>query len=159
MSESEHSADAQGHDDHGHGDHSAEYLATYKKLLILFVISVAGPEIAKFLPDSFAKIVVLITAFGIAFWKAGLVIEKFMHLPHMKKYVTYLQLTCLIFMGIFVSAVSPDVFKHEGATIEVKNEQGEVIKEIVQWENIAAKEAVARGMKEWEEEKAKGEAH
>jgi len=151
MSESEHN-----HDEHGHGDHSAEYLATYKKLLVLFLISVAGPEIAKFLPDGMAKIVVLLTAFGIAFWKAGLVIEKFMHLPHMKKYVTYLQLTCLIFLGIFVAAVSPDVYKHEGATVEVKNEQGEVIKEVLQWENVEAKKAIARGMEAWEKEKAEG---
>ena len=160
MSESENSHDAHGHDDHDHGDHSAEYFATYKKLLILFAVSVAGPEIAVFLPDTFAKIVILITAFGIAFWKAGLVIEKFMHLPHMKKYITYLQITCLIFMAIFVAAVSPDIFKHQGATIEVKNEAGEVIKEVVQWENVAAKEAIARGMKAWEEEKAvSGESH
>ena len=149
-----------GHDEHGHGDHSAEYFATYKKLLVLFAISVAGPEIAHFLPDTLAKIVVLLTAFGIAFWKAGLVIEKFMHLGHMKRYITYLQLSCLIFMAIFVAAVSPDIFKHEGATIQVKNEQGEVIKEVLQWDNYAAKEAIARGMKAWEEEKAqKGDDH
>ena len=37
----------------------------------------------------------------------------------------------------------------------MKNEAGEVIKEVVQWENVAAKEAIARGMKAWEEEKGR----
>jgi caa(3)-type oxidase subunit IV len=137
--------------EHAHEDHSEHYKKVYIKLLVAFAISFIGPLVFEGMTT-----VVLIIAFAIAFYKAGLVIIHFMHLPLEKKYVTYLQLTMLIFMTIFVAAVSPDVHKHEGATIEVVNEAGEVIKEVKQWENVAAKQVIADGLKKWDEEKTHG---
>ena len=74
----------------------------------------------------------LITAFGIAFVKAFLVIKNFMHLGVQPRYILYLMGTMLAFMLLFFAGVAPDVMKHQGQ----------------RWENRAAKQAVERGLAE-----------
>ena len=108
--------------------HETNYIKIYVILLVLLVISIAGPEIG-------IKWVTLITAFGIAIVKAFLVCKHFMHLDVQKKYVLYMLGTMIAFVLLFFFAVAPDVMKHEGQN----------------WENYSAKEAVERGL-----EKPKG---
>ena len=130
MSEEQHAASHDGdhhdgdhHDDHG--THHSDYVKIWKYLVVLLVISVLGPELE-------IKWLTLITAFGIAFVKAGIVVKYFMHLGHAPKYVTYLSATALALMVLFFYAVSPDVRMHEGQ----------------RWENLAAKAEVQRGLAE-----------
>jgi len=104
-----------GHGDHGHGDHSHGvdfYYKTYAVLLGLLVISVLGPEVGE---ATGLQIITLITAFGIAVVKAGLVIRNFMHLTLEKRFVHYFLITSLAFMFLFFFAVAPDVLNHEGS--------------------------------------------
>ncbi len=120
--------------DHGH-DHGAggghhehihppsHYVKIWGVLCVLLVVSVTGPMLG-------IKIITLITAFGIAFVKAGIVIKYFMHLDTEKPIIWYALITSVVFMVLFFAAVSPDVMKHEGT----------------RWENVAAKAEVARGL-------------
>jgi hypothetical protein len=57
------------------GHKHPSYLKIYFTLLILFIISVLGPELAEILGlEGVSRVVlVLSTAFGIAIWKANLV--------------------------------------------------------------------------------------
>ena len=121
-------AHAGGHDHH----HGPSYFSIYLILLALFIVSVAGPELAKVLEldPVAAKITVLITAFGIAFVKAYYVVAYFMHLKFEKKYINYMLVTVTMFMGLFFSAVAPDIMKHEGTN----------------WQNASAKAEIARAM-------------
>jgi len=116
----------------GH-DHQQHYIKIYVVLLVLFLISVAGPEIG-------IQWVTLVTAFGIAFVKAYLVIVHFMHINVEKKYITYLMATSLLFMGLFWAGVAPDVMRHEGQN----------------WTNDGAKKEVSQRMAEIEARKAAG---
>jgi len=114
-----------GHGSHGHGGgHHVNYFKIYWILVVLLGVSIAGPEFGH-------KTVTLITAFGIAVVKAYLVAANFMHLKFEKKYIAYLMLTALAFMGIFYAGVSPDVMKHHGRG----------------WENVAAKQETERALK------------
>ncbi len=114
-----------GHGDSGHHeDHSKHYIKIWGILLVLLVASIIGPELGH-------PTVTLITAFGIAFVKAYLVIKHFMHLTVEKRYIGFLMLTMLAFMLVFVAGVAPDVMKHEGQ----------------RWTNDAAKAAVEKGLK------------
>jgi caa(3)-type oxidase subunit IV len=122
-----------------HGHHSVKpYIRIYFILLGLFVISVMGPVIADVFFASedgisytlTGTILVLTTAFGIAFVKAYLVAAKFMHLDVEKPIVWYILTTCLVFMVLFFAAVAPDVKNHAGDN----------------WENVAAKKAIAAGI-------------
>jgi caa(3)-type oxidase subunit IV len=125
------------HDDHGH---YPSYVKVYFILLALFIISVAGPELAPHLFASdpgLAKAFVLFTAFGIAFIKAYYVIAYFMHLKFEVKYVNYMLATSVVFMGLFFSGVAADVMKHEGH----------------HWQNLAAKTEVERALAEIEARK------
>ena len=61
------------------GHKHPSYLKIYITLVVLFIVSVIGPEVAPAF-GAFAKPVVLLTAFGIAIWKAYLVCAYFMHL-------------------------------------------------------------------------------
>ena len=120
MSEHTHDAGhAAGHE-HGDGTHHTNYVRTWKILLALLVVSVAGPFLGH-------PAITLVTAFGIAFVKAYLVIRDFMHLTVQPKVVVYFLATCLAFMMVFFAGVAPDVMEHEGAN----------------WENVAAKKATA----------------
>lgn|SRR5688572_6293071 len=122
---------------HGHAAHSAheeaEHIRFYTKiyiiLLVLFLISVAGPVVGDLVHS---KALVLITAFGIAVVKAYLVCAHFMHLAIEKRYIGYLLTTTLVFMFLFYAGVAPDVMEHHGRN----------------WENVAAKQEVERAMKE-----------
>ncbi len=96
---SEHAA----HADH----HQVNYIRIWQILLVLLVISVAGPFLE-------IQVVTLVTAFGIAIIKAYLVAKNFMHLNLEPRYAVYLLLTMLLFVFLFFAAVAPDVMKHEG---------------------------------------------
>ncbi len=87
--------------------HHPNYVKIWAVLVILLVISIAGPFVG-------VRIVTLITAFGIAIVKAYLVARNFMHLNIEKRYVVYMLSTVLAFMLLFFSAVAPDVMKQEG---------------------------------------------
>ena len=127
------------HGGHGH-DHVKHYTKIYVWLLILFVISVLGPELGDI---TGSKAIVLFTAFGIALVKAWLVCAHFMHLNIEKKYIGYLLTTTVVFMFLFYAGVSPDVMEHHGRN----------------WENVAAKQETERALKEQKEAAAHGGAH
>ena len=111
-----------GHDDgHGHGPN--HYRNIYLVLVVLFLISVAGPELG-------IRWVTLITAFAIAVVKANLVVQNFMHLKVEKRIMKWVLATSLLLMFLMVAGVSVDVLNHEGNN----------------WQNVAAQDAVARGV-------------
>jgi caa(3)-type oxidase subunit IV len=99
------------------------YRKIYFLLLILLVVSVAGP---------FLEIVwvTLITAFGIALVKANLVVQNFMHLKWEQRLIRWMLMASVVLMGLFVAGVAPDVMEHEGQL----------------WVNQAAIAAVERGI-------------
>lgn len=87
--------------------HHINYPKIYVILLVLLVISVLGPMLE-------IQAVTLITAFGIAAWKAYLVAKNFMHIGDAPKFITYIMTTCLVFMLLFFAAVAPDVMMDSG---------------------------------------------
>ena len=98
--------------------------------------SIAGPNVG--------WVVLMVTAFGIAFWKASLVVKEFMHLPLETHFIWYIEGVVVAFMLLFFFAVSPDVMQHEGRN----------------WENRAAMAAVERGKEEGaEKEREEKEGH
>lgn len=120
------SADAASHDDHDdHGDdqvpsalqgmlkdnHEWFYFKTWGILTVLFIISFVGPFVGEALN---LWILTMITAFGIAVVKAGLVIVRFMHLFDEPKFIWQMNVTALVFMGLFFFWVAPDVMHHVG---------------------------------------------
>jgi caa(3)-type oxidase subunit IV len=123
------------HHDDGHegGGHHINYKKIYFTLVGLLIISVAGP---------FAGIVIvtLITAFGIAVVKANLVIQNFMHLKAERRLMKWMLATSLILMALMMAGISSDVLNHEGRN----------------WENLAAKAAIERGIAGPEEAGALG---
>ena len=123
MSENNEQRDEQGHDD----GHHVNYFKIYVILLILFAISVVGPEVGEL---TGLRWITLITAFGIAFVKARLVVNNFMHLAWERRIAKWLLASSLILLLLFVAGVAPDVMNHEGNN----------------WENVAAKQAVERGL-------------
>ena len=117
------------HNDDGHegGGHHVNYFRIYIILLVLFLISVMGPEVGE---RTGLTWITLVTAFGIALVKANLVIQNFMHLRWEKQLMKWMLVSSLICVALFVGGVAPDVLNHEGNN----------------WENVAAKAAVERGM-------------
>ena len=103
--------------------HDVNYKKIYFILLGLLVVSVAGPFLG-------ILWVTLVTAFGIAIVKANLVIQNFMHLRWEKRLMKWMLTTSLILMALMMAGISPDVMNHEGNN----------------WENLAAKAAVERGI-------------
>ena len=101
------------------------YVKIWLILLALLAVSIIGPMLGH-------PIVTLVTAFGIAAVKAYLVAKNFMHLTIEKRWVTYMIVTMLALMVVFVGGVAPDVLKHDGH----------------RWENVAAKRAVEKGLRE-----------
>jgi caa(3)-type oxidase subunit IV len=93
--------------EHGHDTHHGNYVRIWGILLILLVISVAGPFLGH-------PVVTLVTAFGIAIVKAYLVAKNFMHINVAPRFVAYLVATTLVFMLLFFAGTSPDVMKSEG---------------------------------------------
>ncbi len=94
-------------EDAEHAAHEINYVKVWGILLVLLVVSIAGPFLG-------IKIVTLLTAFGIAIVKAYLVAKNFMHLNIEPRYAIYLLTTMLVFMLLFFAGVAPDVMKHEG---------------------------------------------
>jgi caa(3)-type oxidase subunit IV len=96
------------HEEHGH---HPNYFRVYVILLVLLGVSIVGPEFG-------IRWVTLVTAFGVAVWKAYLVAKNFMHLNLAPRYVGYLVATCLVFMVLLFAAVAPDVMKESGTRWE-----------------------------------------
>ena len=92
-----------------HASHGpAHYIRIWQILLVLLVISVAGPFLE-------IRVVTLITAFGIAVVKAYMVAKHFMHINIEKRFITYITVTVLVFMFLFFAGTAPDVMKAEGS--------------------------------------------
>ena len=108
---------------HEHAEHHTDYKKIYFILLGLLVVSVLGPFAG-------VLIITLITAFGIAVVKASLVIRKFMHLEDEKRLMVWMLTTSLILMGLMFAGLSVDILNHEGRN----------------WENLAARAAIERGI-------------
>lgn len=111
-------AKAPSGDKDAHEEHHTNYVKIWGILVVLLVLSVVGPMAE-------IQILTLITAFGIAFVKAYLVITKFMHFNLEPKFLWYTLATCLLFLGLFFIGVAPDVMNHEGQN----------------WTNVAAQAA------------------
>ena len=124
--------------EHTHQQHpDSHYIRIYFILLALLVVSILGPTLQ-------IQLVTLITAFGIAVVKASLVIRHFMHLSIEKPIIKWLLAASVLLIALLWSGVAPDVQNHEGAN----------------WVNLAAQEAVARGIAEPEDhEPAAADAH
>ncbi|MBW2444441.1 MAG: cytochrome C oxidase subunit IV family protein [Deltaproteobacteria bacterium] len=89
-------------------DHGTQYyVKIWGILLVLLVISIFGPFLE-------IPAVTLITAFGIAFVKAYLVVKNFMHMNVQPAYVGYMLSTCLVFMLLLFAGSAPDVMKKDG---------------------------------------------
>ena len=88
--------------------HHPNYVKIWAILVGLLVISVLGPLLG-------IQILTLVTAFGIAVVKAYLVVKNFMHIGHAARYVTYVVVTCLVFMLLFFAGTAPDVMKADGS--------------------------------------------
>lgn len=110
-------------DEHPHGP--KHYTKILTILMALAFVSYLGPMVG-------IKWLTMLTAFGIAFVKAWLVIKHFMHLNVEKKYVNYMLITAVAFMLLFFAGVAPDVMNHRGR----------------QWENVAAQAEVQRALAE-----------
>jgi len=91
-----------------HEDHGPEfYIKIWALLLILLIVSILGPM--------FGNVwITLLTAFGIAFVKAGMVATYFMHLNIEQKYIWYLLFSMLLAMGILFMGVAPDIMQYGG---------------------------------------------
>jgi caa(3)-type oxidase subunit IV len=93
---------------------AAHYIKIYVILMVLFAISVIGPELG-------IRWVTLVTAFGIAVVKALMVAAYFMHLNIERKLITYMLITMLLAMGMFYAGTSPDVLQTSGQNWENKS--------------------------------------
>jgi len=87
--------------------HHPSYVKIWAILVALLVVTVVGPMFE-------IRVLTLITAFGVAVWKAFLVVKHFMHLNLSRKYVTYLVATALLFMLLFFAGTAPDVMEESG---------------------------------------------
>lgn len=103
--------DAHGH----HGSHHSPiyYVKIWALLLVLLVISIVGPMLE-------IKIVTLVTAFGVALVKAGIVASYFMHLNVEKRYIWYMLYSMLLIVGLMFVGVAADVMKPRGQRWENK---------------------------------------
>lgn len=117
------------------------YVKVYVVLLVLLAVSIAGPWVGERLNRpvdifgmqfSLGIVVTLITAFGIAVVKAWLVIKNFMHLSIERPIAKIFLAASVLLLALFWGGVAPDVQLHDGRM----------------WENLAAKEAVDRGLAE-----------
>ncbi|MBF0279855.1 MAG: cytochrome C oxidase subunit IV family protein [SAR324 cluster bacterium] len=93
--------------DAAHGNHDARYIKIWGILVVLLAISVAGPMLE-------IQVITLITAFGIAIVKALMVCAYFMHLNVEKRYIWYMLIISVAFMGIFYFGSAPDVMQGSG---------------------------------------------
>jgi caa(3)-type oxidase subunit IV len=102
--------------------HHPNYVKIWAILVALLIVSVLGSMTG-------IRPVILVAAFGVAFVKAFLVAQNFMHVTVEKRFVPYLLLVCLAFIVILFAGVAPDIMKHDG----------------LRWSNDAAKHAVETG--------------
>jgi caa(3)-type oxidase subunit IV len=109
----------QAHADHA--SHERHYFNIWVVLLVLLIISFLGPIVGGKLHDTgsitihTARVITLVTAFGIAVYKAWLVAKNFMHVTVQPRFVVYMLSTVLVFMLLFFAGTAPDVMEHEGA--------------------------------------------
>lgn len=98
------------------GHKHPSYLKIYFILLGLFALSVTGPEIAKIfgMEGVSRTVLVLVTAFGIALWKAYLVCSYFMHLKFEKIYAPYILLACVSLLFVFFFGTATEVMFGKG---------------------------------------------
>ena len=89
-----------------HAQHP-NYVKIWAILVVLLIVSVIGSM-------SHIREMVLVAAFGVALVKAFLVAKNFMHVNIEKRWVPYLLIMCLLFIGILFAGVAPDVMKHSG---------------------------------------------
>ena len=117
------------------------YVRIYLLLLALLVVSIAGPVVGGTIDKQveifgrqigLGMALTLTTAFGIAVWKASLVIKHFMHLSIERPIAKIFLGASVLLLALFWGGVAPDVQLHEGRM----------------WENLGAKAAVARGLAE-----------
>ncbi len=108
------------HEEHAH----VNYSKIYYILLVLFAVSIIGPEIGAKLGS---KTITLITAFGIAVVKAYLVCAYFMHLKYELRMITLMFISCVGLLFLFFIGVAPDVMQKSGSnwntTIVVEAEE------------------------------------
>ena len=130
-----------GHSSKDSGLFGNHYVRIYALLLVLLAVSIVGPMVGEALDKEVAIFgvrfglgitVTLITAFGIAVWKASLVIKHFMHLSIERPIAKIFLAASVLLLALFWGGVAPDVQLHDGRM----------------WENLAAKEAVERGLAE-----------
>jgi caa(3)-type oxidase subunit IV len=109
MAEHAHPSHDTPHAEHGeHGEHAhPNYLRVYLLLLGLLCVSVIGPMFG-------IRVVTIITAFGVAAYKAYLVAKNFMHIDVERPFISYLVLTVVVFMLLFFAGTAPDVMRAEG---------------------------------------------
>ena len=129
-----------GHSE-GSGLFGNHYIRIYLLLLVLLAVSIVGPLVGERI-DTQVEIfgrqiglgltLTLITAFGIAVWKASLVVKHFMHLSIERPIAKIFLAASVLLLALFWGGVAPDVQLHEGRM----------------WENIDAKAAVDRGIPE-----------
>ena len=109
MADHAHSPAHAEHEDHAHPH--VNYWRIYWLLLALLCVSVLGPMLE-------IRVVTIITAFGVAAYKAYLVAKNFMHVNLEKPFVSYLLLTVVVFMFLFFAGTAPDVMKRYGTRWE-----------------------------------------
>jgi caa(3)-type oxidase subunit IV len=124
-----------------HEEHpQVNYIKIYVILLVLFAISVIGPEIGKSLD---MKIITLITAFGIAVIKAYLVCAHFMHLKYELRLISMMLFSCAGLLLLFFIGVAPDVMQSNGSnwtsTIPVETKESAAAKNKLYAEKVHGK--------------------
>lgn len=97
-------------DGHDHG-HERHYVQIWAILLVLLIISVAGPFIGDALKMHW---ITLLTAFGIAAVKAWMVAKNFMHINVEKPIIRWIMATGVALMVLLYGALAPDIQKGEG---------------------------------------------
>ncbi len=128
-----------GHSEDRGGLLGNHYVRIYALLLVLLAVSIAGPLVGERLDMEISIFgyriglgitLTLITAFGIAIWKASLVVKHFMHLSIERPIAKMFLAASVLLLALFWGGVAPDVQLHDGRM----------------WENLAAKAAVDRGI-------------
>ena len=125
MSDNGHKPAEEAPNDGSHAQHPSErdYVRVWAILVVLLVVSVAGPFLE-------IGVVTRVAAFGIAGVKAFLVAKHFMHLNVEAPIVRYMLVLALALMTVLFAGTAPDVKKHEG----------------LNWENRSAKEHIERAL-------------
>ncbi len=128
-----------GHSEDRGGLLGNHYVRIYALLLVLLAVSIAGPLVGERLDADISIFgyriglgitLTLITAFGIAIWKASLVVKHFMHLSIERPIAKIFLAASVLLLALLWGGVAPDVQLHDGRM----------------WENLAAKEAIERGI-------------